>query len=319
MSLHEVIEYIDSVNKIAITFHVSPDGDATGSVLSLLQGLRSYGKEAYVISKDKPSDNLGFLPYVEEITGHNTKPTEGTDCVIVLDCGNEERIAGDLEGFEGRVLNIDHHLSNDKYGYINYVDTTASSTSEIIYDLLTTMKIEVTESIAKTLYSGIVTDTGSFRFSNATKKTHNIAGELVSSGIKHDEVHRELFDNKSYGKMKLTGRVLDEMELVCDGKIVLMKLTKEMLELIDTDKEDTGDLVSLGNKIDGAEGCILLKEADDAVKISFRSKDTLDVRKIAEMFNGGGHTKAAGAKISNVTIDEAKALIVEKLEEELNA
>ena len=317
MSLHEIIDYIDSVNKIAITFHVSPDGDATGSVLSLLQGLRNYGKEAYVISKDKPSDNLGFLPYIEEITGESLKPTEGTDCVIVLDCGNKERIAGDIEGFEGKLINIDHHLSNDKYGDINYVDTEASATCEVIYGLLTQMNIEITESIAKTLYTGIVTDTGSFRYSNATKKTHNIAGELVSSGIKHDEVHRDLFDNKTFGKMKLTGKVLDEMELVCNGKIVLMKITEEMLELIDREKEDTGDLVSLGNKIEGTEGCILLKEATPDVKISFRSKDTLDVRKIAEMFNGGGHTKAAGAKIQNVTIDEAKKLVIEKLEKEL--
>ncbi|MGL4656515.1 MAG: DHH family phosphoesterase [Sarcina sp.] len=317
MSMHEVIDYINSVDKIAITFHVSPDGDAIGSVLSLLQGLRKYGKEAYIISKDKPADNLGFLPYVEEITGQNTLPTEGTDCVIVLDCGNVERIAGDLEGFEGKVLNIDHHLSNDKYGYINYVDTTASSTSEIIHDLLSEMGIERDENISKTLYTGIVTDTGSFRFSNATEKTHRIAGSLVANDIKHDSIHRELFDNKSFGKLKLIGKVLDDMELVCDGKLVVMRITKDMLTLIDTDKEDTGDLVSFGNKISGAEGCILLKEADDAVKISFRSKDELDVRKIAEMFGGGGHTKAAGAKISGVTIEEAKKMVIEKLEKEL--
>lgn len=317
MSLHEVIEYIDSVKKIAITFHVSPDGDATGSVLSLLQGLRKYGKEAYIISKDKPADNLGFLPYIEEITGHSIMPTEGTDCVIVLDCGNVERIAGDIESFEGKVLNIDHHLSNDMYGFINYVDTKSSSTSEIIYGLLTEMGIEIDENISKTLYTGIVTDTGSFRFSNATEKTHRIAGALVGNDIKHDAIHRDLFDNKSFGKLKLIGKVLDDMELVCNGKLVVMRVTKEMLTLIDTDKEDTGDLVSFGNKVNGAEGCILLKEADDAVKISFRSKDELDVRKIAEMFGGGGHTKAAGAKISGVTIDEAMKMVIEKLEKEL--
>lgn len=317
MSLHEVIEYIDSVEKIAITFHVSPDGDATGSVLSLLQGLRNYGKKAYVISKDKPSDNLGFLPYIQEITGEIVKPTEGTDCVIVLDCGNTQRISADIENFKGKVLNIDHHLSNDMYGDINYVDTNASATCEIVHDLLSAMKINIDENIATTLYTGIVTDTGSFRFSNATKKTHNIAGELITSGIKHDSIHRDLFDNKSFEKLKLTGKVLDAMELVCNGKIVIMKLTKEMLALIDTEKEDTGDLVSFGNKVSGTEGCILLKESDEGIKISFRSKDTLDVRKIAEMFGGGGHTKAAGAKIVGVSIEEAKAMIIEKLEKEL--
>ncbi|MGL4451612.1 MAG: DHH family phosphoesterase [Sarcina sp.] len=317
MSIREVIDYIDSVSKIAITFHVSPDGDATGSVLSLLQGLRKYGKEAYIISKDRPADNLGFLPYIEEITGIDILPTEGTECVIVLDCGNVERIAGDIENFAGKILNIDHHLSNDMYGFINYVDTTASSTSEIIYELLTEMGVKIDENISKTLYTGIVTDTGSFRFSNATEKTHKIAGALVGKDIKHDAIHRDLFDNKSFGKLKLIGKVLDDMELVCSGKLVVMKITKDMLSLIDTDKEDTGDLVSFGNKVSGAQGCVLLKEADDAVKISFRSKDELDVRKIAEMFGGGGHTKAAGAKISGVTIEEAKKMVIEKLEKEL--
>ncbi|MGL5764307.1 MAG: DHH family phosphoesterase [Sarcina sp.] len=317
MNLREIINYIDSVNKIGITFHVSPDGDATGSVLSLLQGLRKYGKEAYVISKDKPANNLGFLPYYEEITGEVVKPTEGTECVIVLDCGNVGRIAADLEEFNGKVLNIDHHLSNDKYGYLNYVDTEASSTSEIIYMLLETMGVAIDEKIARSLYTGIVTDTGSFRFSNATKRTHSIVANLVDIEKKHDEIHRELFDNKSFEKLKLTGKVLDGMELACNGKIAVLTLTKEMLSLIDTEKEDTGDLVSFGNKISGVEGCILLKETDDAVKISFRSKDSLDVRKVAEEFGGGGHTKAAGAKINGVSIEEAKKLILKKLEKEL--
>ncbi|MGL4991094.1 MAG: DHH family phosphoesterase [Sarcina sp.] len=317
MSLHEVVEYINSVENIAITFHVSPDGDATGSVLSLLQGLRNYGKKAYVISKDKPSDNLSFLPYIEEITGDVIKPSEDTECVVVLDCGNKERIAADLTQFNGKILNIDHHLSNDMYGDINYIDTNASATCEIIYELLMMLKIDINENISKTLYTGLVTDTGSFRFSNATKKTHNIAGELVENGIKHDAIHRDLFDNKSFEKLILTGKVLESMERVCDGKIIIMKLTKDMLALIDTDKEDTGDLVSFGNKVVGTKGCILLKEADDGIKVSFRSKDTLDVRNIAEYFGGGGHTKAAGAKIIGVNIDEAKKMIIEKLEKEL--
>ena len=317
MSLHEIINFINSVDKFAITFHVSPDGDATGSALSLLQGLRKYGKEAYIISKDIPGSNLSFLPYIEEITGENIKPTEGTDCVIVLDCGNYERIAGDIEDFKGKVINIDHHLSNDKYGDMNYVDTMAAGTCEIIYELLNLMNIDIDKNIARTLYTGIVTDTGSFRYSNTTEKTHKMAADLLDKDIVHDSIHRELFDNKSFNKLKFTGVVLENMELVCNDKIVIMTITLDMLKALDMEKEDTGDIVSFGNKVEGVEGCILLKESLEGVKVSFRSKDTLDVRKIAEIFGGGGHTKAAGALIKGVTVEKAREIIIKELEKEL--
>lgn len=317
MRLHEIGDFIKSVNKIAITFHVSPDGDALGSALALLQGLRNFGKEAYIISKDIPEDNLSFLPYTEEITGENSKPSKGTDAVIVVDCGNYERISAELEDFKGKLVNIDHHLSNDNYGDLNYTDTNAAATAEIIYELLNELNVEITREIGRTLYASLVTDTGSFRYSNATKRTHEIAGNLIEIGITHDEIHRELFDNKEFSKLKLTGMVLEAMELVCNGKVVFMKITEEMLNKLNLEKVDSGDIVSFGNKIKGTEGCILAKESADGIKLSFRSKDSLDVRKVAENFGGGGHTKAAGAIIKNKSMEEAKKLIIEQLEKEL--
>lgn len=317
MGLHEIAEFIKSINKIAITFHVSPDGDAMGSALALLQGLRNYGKEAYIISKDVPADNLGFLPYTEEITGQFSKPVGGTDAVIVVDCGNYERISAELEDFRGKIINIDHHLSNDLYGDLNYTDTTAAATAEIIFELLTEMDIEIDKKIGRTLYTSLVTDTGSFRYSNTTPRTHQIAKTLLEKEIVHDEIHRELFDNKEFSKLKLMGAVLSDMELVCDGKIVFMKITEKLIEESGLEKVDSGDIVSFGNKVKGTEGCILAKESPDGIKLSFRSKDKLDVRKIAEHFNGGGHTKAAGAIIKNKTMTEARDLIIKELEKEL--
>lgn len=316
MRFHDVISIINKSKKIGITYHVSPDGDALGSVLALLQGIRIYGKEAYVISKDLVSDNLSFLPYAEEITGEVIKPSEDTDCVIVLDCGNVERISADLSEFKGTLVNMDHHLSNDKYGAINYVDTEASATAEIIFMLLKELKVEINENIAKCLYTSLITDTGSFRYSNSTERTHIIAGELVNY-IKHDEIHRNIFDNKPFAKMKLMSLVLGDMELVCNNKIVLMRITKEMIDSIGEEVQNSSDVVSLGNQIKGVEGCILLKEVDEGVKVSLRSKDKLDVRKIAENFGGGGHTKASGAFIKGVSIDEAKNKILEILAKEM--
>lgn len=309
MRFRDVVSIIDKSKKIGITYHVSPDGDALGSVLGLLQVLRKYGKEAYVISRDLVSDNLGFLPYSEEITGEVVKPSKDTDCVIVLDCGNVERISADLSEFKGSLMNIDHHLSNDKYALVNYVDSEAAATAEIIYMLVKEMNVDIDENIAKCLYTSLVTDTGSFRYSNSTERTHVIAGDLVTY-IKHDQIHRDIFDNKPFVKMKLMALVLGDMKLVCNNKIVLMRITKSMLESIGEEVQNSSDVVSMGNQIKGVEGCILLKEVDEGVKVSFRSKDKLDVRSIAENFGGGGHTKAAGAFIKGVTIEEAEKQIV---------
>ncbi|MGL5244135.1 MAG: DHH family phosphoesterase [Sarcina sp.] len=317
MRLHDIINAINKNNEFAITYHVSPDGDALGSALALLQGIRNYGKKAYVISKDLVADNLSFLPYAEEITGEIIKPLDSTDCVIVVDCGNTERISADLSGFKGMSINIDHHLSNDKYANINYIDTTASATAEIIYELLLLLNVDLTKEISKCLYTSLVTDTGSFRYSNATPKTHSIVAELLKKDIQHDAIHRRIFDNKPYDKMKLLAMVLSDMELICDDKIVIMKITKNMLESIGSKVENSSDIVSLGNQIKGVEGCILLKEVDEGVKVSLRSKETLDVRKIAESFGGGGHTKASGGFLKDKTINEAKKLITKLLENEL--
>lgn len=317
MRFHDIKKAIDDKNKIAITYHVSPDGDALGSALALLQGIRSYGKEAYVVSKDLVGDNLSFLPYAEEITNEVIKPTEGTDCVIVVDCGNFERISADLNNFDGTIVNIDHHLSNDKYGDINYIDTKAAATAEIIYELLIDLNVQLTNEISECIYTGLMTDSGSFRFSSTTKRTHDIAGDLMSKGLKHEEVHRRVFDNRSYDKLKLISLVLQEMELICNKKIVFMKIYKEMIDKVGIILDDTGDIISLGNQVKGVEGAILVKEVEGGVKASFRAKDNLDMRKVAENFGGGGHTKAAGAFIKNKTIEEAKEEIIKLLEKEL--
>lgn len=313
----DIKDIIDSSKKIAITYHISPDGDALGSALALLQGIRIYGKEAYVISKDIIGDNLGFLPYSLEITGEITKPVEKTDCVIVVDCGNYERISADLESFKGNIINIDHHLSNDRYGNINFINVKAAATAEIIYEFLLSLNVEINNDIATCIYTALMTDTGSYRYSNTTKVTHYIAGDLIENGLNHEEIHKKVFDNKSYEKLKLIGLVLNKMELVCNSKIALMQVTEEMIEESKVNIKDSSDIISMGNQIKGIEGSVLLKESDIGIKVSLRSKNDLDVRKIAESLGGGGHTKASGALIKDKTIKEAKEIIVRLLEKEL--
>lgn len=317
MRLHDIIEAIDESRRIAITYHVSPDGDALGSALALLQGLITYGKEAYVVSKDSVVDNLSFLPCSKEITGDNIKPDGATDCVIVLDCGNFERISADLSDFNKTIINLDHHLSNDRYGTVNFVDAKAAATAELVYELLNDLRIEITKDMGTCLYTSLVTDTGSFRYSNTTVRTHEIVKELFDIGIDHSKIHVNIFDNRPYSKLKLMAKVLEEMELICNEKIVFMKISKDMARSIGEEVEDASDIVSMGNQVKGVEGAILAKEVDNGVKLSLRAKNDLDVRKVAQIFGGGGHVKASGAFIKDKNLVEVKAIIEKLLEKEL--
>jgi phosphoesterase RecJ-like protein len=238
----------------------------------------------------------------------------------VLDCGDTKRINADLD-FTNRdytIVNIDHHMSNDLYGDLNYVDTNASAMSETVYQMLCIMGIKIDKDMATCLYTSLITDTGSFKYSGTTSVTHTIAGDLINTGIDFSEIHRIIFDNKKFYTIKLRGKVIEKMELIGE-EICIMVITKEMLsELgIDAETADTSDIINIGMQVDSVETTALIKEADDGVKVSLRSKSKVDVRKVAEVFGGGGHIRASGMKLENKTIEEAKELIVTELKKSL--
>lgn len=324
MALKDIKKIIIEANKIGITFHTSPDGDAIGSALGLLNGLRELGKDVYIISKDSIPENLMFLPYSEEINGETTEPKEGTDLVIVLDCGNVERISANLLDYSGMVINIDHHLSNDNYGFINYVDTEAAATAEIVFLLLKeigyefSVKEEILERIGRCLYTSLVTDTGSFRHSNVTKRTHEIAGILIGVGVNNSMIYNKLFDNRSINKLNFMGYAFQNAKLYFDGKVVVTVLDSDSLSKFNAEKEDTSDIIGNLLSIKTVEVAVLLKEVEEGVKASLRSKYDFDVRKIAEMFGGGGHTKASGLMQKGVMLQIAKDNILKAIEREID-
>ena len=323
MSIKKIKDILISAKKIGITYHVSPDGDAVGSVLALYNGLKCLNKNCYIISKEAVSENLKFLLGSEEITGEISEPTEDTDVVIVLDCGNYERICANLDNYNKVLLNVDHHLSNDMYGNENYVDTNASATAEIVYDLLLELGFdfseddEISKEIGTCLYTSLVTDTGAFRHSNVTYKTLEIASKLKKIGVDNTFIYQSLFDNKDFNRVRFIGKVLTRMQLVCNGKVALIELPKDIGEEYGLEVGDTSDIISYGLQIKGVEVTLLIKEADDKIKASLRSKNDVDVRKVAECFGGGGHTKAAGLAIKYSTLEEARNKILSKIEEEL--
>lgn len=323
MTLSQIAEYILKGKKIGITYHVSPDGDAVGSVLALLNGLKSLNKNCYVISKDSLSDNLKFLKGSEEILGNVVEATNDTDIVVVLDCGNLERVSANLNEFTGTIINIDHHLSNDKYGDINYIDSKAAATAEIIFELVNIMGIDfsiendITKDIGTCIYTSIVTDTGGFRHSNVTDRTHNICSTLKKINVNNTFIYQSLFDNKEFNRIKIIGKALSKMELILGGKVALIELNKTFADEFGGEIGDTSDIISYGLQIKGVEVTLLLKEVEDGVKASLRAKSYVDVRKIAEVFGGGGHVRASGIKIKNVSMEEAKYEILNEIQKEL--
>ncbi|NSB16348.1 DHH family phosphoesterase [Clostridium beijerinckii] len=324
-SLKEIKEEILKSKRIGLSFHTSPDGDAIGSTLALLNALRHLGKDSYIISRDVISDNLSFLSFSNEIDGNTLQPKEGTDLVMILDCGNVERISADLSNYKGKIINIDHHISNEEYGFINYVDVSAAATCEISYLLAEELgidfnnKTDVEINIGNAVYTGIVTDTGSFRHSNVTKRTHKIVSELIELGVNNSKVHSNLFDNKPFEKVKLMGCVLSNIELALENKVAVLEIPKGMLEEFNLKNTDTSDIISVGLGIKGVEVSMLLKEVEDGVKGSLRSKNDVDVRKVAEVYGGGGHIKAAGVMQKGVDIETAKENLLKILKEELDS
>jgi phosphoesterase RecJ-like protein len=270
-----------------------------------------------MISKDAVSYNLSFLPFSNMLNGECVKPKDGTDCVIILDCGNKERISAELDNFKGTVINIDHHMSNDLYGDFNYVDVNAAATAEIVYELINILKVPIDSDIARCLYTSLVTDTGSFRHSNATTTTHIIASELLKFNISHSDIHSNIFDNKPYEKLKLTGYVLSNTELMFDGKLAVMEISKEILKKLNMVLDDSSDIISQGLQIRGVEGSVLFREVDGGVKVSLRSKKYLNVNKVASVFGGGGHVRASGITMKDISLEEAKKLVLNQIKEEI--
>lgn len=318
MKISDILSKIKIFKKIAISFHTSADGDSLGSALALLIGLRKLNKEVYIISKEVMPQSFMFLPQSDEITGEISEPFKDTECVIVLDCGDFKRINANLcmQNRKFELINIDHHVSNDLYGDLNYVDTAASAVAEIVYEVLTLLKVEMDSEISTCLYTSLLTDTGSFRHSSTTAVTHSIAGELINTGIDFSNIHRIVFENRKFEQIKFCGEIINNMTTELQGTVCVIYIPKNLVKKYNLESSETADVVTLGSSIDTVEVSIVIREAENGVKVSLRSKSTVDVREIAEGFNGGGHIRAAGF-FTETNFYDTKVKLMEILEKEL--
>ncbi|MDD5644322.1 MAG: bifunctional oligoribonuclease/PAP phosphatase NrnA [bacterium] len=304
--------FIKKSRKIAVVTHINPDGDAIGSALAILMGLQKMGKEAVGFLQDSVPDNYSFLPKSGTLRIVDSIPDE-YDALVSLDVPELDRL-GKFEKNVSRfknIVNIDHHICNANYGSVNLSVTSAAATAELVYELMKKIQIEIDYEIALCIYTGIVTDTGSFQYRNTTSETHRIVAELMEKGIKPEAVTEEVYEAKTLSKVKLLGLALETMSFSADGQIGWLWVTKKMKDEIGSNPEDTEGFVDYARSVKGVKVAVFFEELEgNNVKMSIRSKiQHVDVNKIAHKFGGGGHPSAAGAVISG-TPNEVEEMLV---------
>lgn len=301
--------------KIFITAHVNPDGDAIGAGLALLSGIEKFNDDCEVrfVLQDKAPDRVKFLELEKRAEIYDENKEYDMDLAICVDSAALGRI-GDVEKAIKNTftINIDHHISNPKYGNINYVEN-VSSTSEIIYKFLKFLDVEIDINIGEALYTGLVNDTGNFKHGNVTEETFKMAGYLVKIGVDNSKIVREFLNTKSMAAIKFLGQAMYEMKFDEKKKLAYFYLGNKDFMKNGGRKEDTEEIVENLISYEKAEVSLFLREDKvGIIKGSMRSKHDIDVNSIAGMFGGGGHLKASGFT-SELSAEEIVRIILEKL------
>ncbi len=283
--------------RIVITSHLRPDGDSICTALALSFMGELLGKEVAIINRDNTPFPFNNFPDIEKVQIGDIAP-QHFDMIIFLECANVSRSGQDnLDNYFK--VNIDHHHSNDYYADINWVNPNASAVGEIVYELGEKLNIQFTPQIASHLYCAIVSDTGSFQFSNTTAKSFEVCHRLVNNGANPIKISDLLFNNNLPEKIKLLGRVLSTLQMNEEGNIAVITMFKEDLQSLNLRETDTEDITTIARSIKGVELVLFFKEMDkDTFRISIRSKDTANAALVAEKFGGGGHVHAAGFTVS---------------------
>ena len=313
--LSQVVELIESKRRFAITSHVRPDGDSLGSSLGLYWLLRALDKEPEVIMRDPVPLAYQKLPGAElvRVTPRVDLPY---DAVFVIECSDVSR-PGLIDLEKQFVVNIDHHSTTALFGTINWIDSTASAVGEMIYNLCKAIGVRVTREIAECVYTALVTDTGSFHYSNTTERTFKVASELVRAGVKPAKVSQAVFGSYPWSKVELLGEVLASARRDASGRVAWLRQTIEMQERAGASDEDGDGFVNYPLSCGEVEAVAFLKESAPGVyRVSLRSKCDVNVARIAEKFGGGGHRNAAGCMLRG-SWEEAEETIVQLLVDEV--
>jgi phosphoesterase RecJ-like protein len=297
--LREIVSVLKGKGSVAILSHIRPEGDTLGSALGCHLTLKDLGKEVATFNPDPVPKNLRALPGAAEVIRADRLPRP-FDCYLVVDATDPGRVGGLLNGLPAGspVINIDHHISNTRFGTYNWVDPEAAAAGEMIYHLITEMNVPLSREVATNLYVAILTDTGSFHFANTTPRALRVAAALIDAGVVPHEVARLLFDQREVEELRLLGTLLTTLQLSSDGKLAWIEVPGEVLGQDGAGRYALEDLINYPRSIKGVEVALLLREeSGKGVRVSLRSTEMVDVAAVARVFQGGGHKKAAGCTV----------------------
>ncbi len=306
----EIISKIQKAEKIAIFNHINPDGDAFGSAFGLKLALMSMGKQADVFLREGDENCKEY----RLLKGKEKTYLKIADCdlKIAVDCADLQRLGSLAEVFVGETVAIDHHVTHKNFADTTIVVAQAPATGEIIFDLVKALGVELSYDIAYNLYMAIVCDTGNFKFSSTTPKTHFVAAELMKTGIDFADMTKQLFDTKTLEYLNMYKKGIERLELYHENKIAVLGFSDADFAEAGISEADADAIVNLPNSISGVDVGVYIRSRGDGFKVSLRSSGKVNVAEIASDFGGGGHECASGFSM-NLPLDEVKSAVVEKI------
>jgi len=316
----EATRFVSEGERYLVVSHVDPDGDAIGSTLAVGHLLRLLGKRAVMVNASPVPAKYRGLPGAEEIARPQDLFDEPPfERVIAVDVADEDRM-GDCRTLiapDARLLNIDHHRTNDRFGTHHLINPEAAATAEVLYDWIESMGVKWSKPLAACVYTGLLTDTGGFRYSNTTPAVMKRAARLLECGVDAHRIAEQVLETLTIGQLNLLRRALSTLRLSEDGRIAWMWLTYQDFVDAGAGEGDLDGIVNYARNVDGAEVGILFRQLKGgAVKVSLRSRRRVDVSEVAGCFGGGGHARAAGCTVAG-SRDEVERRVLERVVEAL--
>lgn len=308
----QAAQFIDTYDTFLVVSHVQPDGDAIGSTVAVAHLLKQRGKQ-FILTNDSPiPDKYYFMDMATHILPWDEAKREKFDAVISVDCADRLRL-GAVEivlqqGFP--LLNIDHHSTNDHFGTVNLVLDDQSATAEVLYHFIEHLQLTWDRPLAEAIYTGVLTDTGGFRYTNTSPSSMELAAHLLRYGVNPGDIAEHVFERISRAKVEMLKAALNSLTISDDGKIAWVTITAEQMKRAGAKEEDLGGIVNIARNVEDVEVGILFKQLDShSVKVSLRSRDQVDVAMVAKKLGGGGHARAAGCTMEG-SLHEVKQTLL---------
>lgn len=307
--------------KVLVTSHRDPDGDCIGSTVAMTLALKQLGYEADALNLDEIPYRYTFCDPKNLIYNLECIPTRMHQVAVVLDSSDLYRLGYDLKKEFPKIdtiINVDHHRSNDNFGDLNMVEDTAAANCEILFRILKKWDVQWNSQIANALYTGITTDTGSFKYESTSSETLRIAASLIDYGADINIIRASIWENEPYNRIQALSDVLEDIKISKDGHISWIKISLEEIKKHKLNNGDLESFVDYPRTITGVEVALFIKEMEEGkLKVSVRTKSCIDATKIASIFGGGGHKRAAGFKVEG-RLDEQEEKIIELVQQEVD-